>query len=52
MPTVECFEDLRVWQEAREIVNVVYKLTRRFPPFKGPKLREPGPEWQIEEPET
>jgi four helix bundle protein len=142
MPTVGRFEDLRVWQEAREIVNVVYKLTRKFPskeryglasqvqraavstmsniaegfergtnkefisflyvakgsngevrsqayvafdlgyvsqaecddlvqqcetlsrrlykfieylkhtPFKGPKLREPSPEWRIEEPEA
>jgi four helix bundle protein len=31
VPTVERFEDLRVWQEAREIVGVVYRLTRRFP---------------------
>ncbi len=31
MPTVERFEDLRVWQEAREIVNLVYRLTARFP---------------------
>jgi len=31
MPTVERFEDLRVWQEAREIVGIVYKLTREFP---------------------
>ena len=31
MPTVERFEDLRVWQEAREIVNLVYRLTTRFP---------------------
>jgi four helix bundle protein len=142
MPTVECFEDLRVWQEAREIVGVVYRLTGEFPsherygpasqiqraavstmsniaegfergtnkefisflyvakgstgevrsqayvtfdlgyvsqagcddlvqrretpsrrlykfieylkhtPFTGPKLREPGPQWQIEEPEA
>lgn len=32
MPTVEHFEDLRVWQEAREIVHIVYRLTRKFPP--------------------
>lgn len=31
MPTIERFEDLRVWQEAREIVNHVYHLTARFP---------------------
>ena len=31
MPTVERFEDLRVWQEAREIVALVYRLTRGFP---------------------
>ncbi len=32
MSTVERFEDLRVWQESREIVGFVYKLTRKFPP--------------------
>jgi len=31
MPTVERFEDLVVWQEAREIVKVVYRLTSKFP---------------------
>ena len=31
MPTVECFEDLRVWQEAREVVRTVYRLSREFP---------------------
>jgi len=31
VPTVERFEDLRVWQEAREIVGVVYRLTNKFP---------------------
>ena len=31
MPTVERFEDLRVWQEARAIVGIVYRLTRTFP---------------------
>lgn len=31
MPTIERFEDLRVWQEAREIVTVVYRLTTKFP---------------------
>jgi len=30
--TVECFEDLRVWQEARGIVRIVYRLTGKFPP--------------------
>lgn len=32
MPTIERFEDLRVWQEAREIVSIVYRLTGKFPP--------------------
>ena len=32
MPTIERFEDLRVWQEAREIVRIVYRLTGKFPP--------------------
>ncbi|HEC34327.1 MAG TPA: four helix bundle protein [Chloroflexi bacterium] len=32
MPTVERFEGLRVWQEAREIVSLVYRLTAKFPP--------------------
>ncbi len=31
MPIVERFEDLVVWQEAREIVKVVYRLTSKFP---------------------
>jgi four helix bundle protein len=31
VPTVERFEELRVWQEAREIVALVYRLTRGFP---------------------
>jgi hypothetical protein len=31
MPTVERFEDLQVWQEGREIVKVVYRLTSKFP---------------------
>ncbi len=31
MPTVGRFKDLRVWQEAREIVNIVYQLTGEFP---------------------
>ena len=31
MATVERFEDLRVWQEARAIVGSVYRLTARFP---------------------
>jgi len=49
VPTVERFEDLRVWQEARKIVFIEY-LKRT--PFEGPKLREPDPEWHIEQPET
>ena len=32
MATVERFEDLCVWQEARAIVSAVYRLTARFPP--------------------
>ena len=80
MPTVERFEDLRAWQEAREIVRLVYRLTEKFPPseqyglasqmrraaastmsnteclkqtpVRGPKVREPGPVWHLEEPET
>lgn len=31
MPTVERFENLRVWQEAREVVGIVYRLTAKFP---------------------
>ena len=31
MATAERFEDLRVWQEARAIVGIVYRLTRAFP---------------------
>ncbi|MBN1954434.1 MAG: four helix bundle protein [Anaerolineae bacterium] len=32
MPTVERFEDLRVWQEARQVVKLVYQMTAKFPP--------------------
>jgi hypothetical protein len=92
VPTVERFEELRVWQAAREIVTLVYRLTGGFPtheryglasqmqraavstmsnvaegfergttrefiylkhtPFQGPKLRESGPVWTIDESET
>jgi len=31
MPTVERFEELRVWQESRDIVGIVYRLTKQFP---------------------
>lgn len=31
MPTVQRFEDLEVWQEARELVKLVYTLTNKFP---------------------
>jgi four helix bundle protein len=31
VPTVERFEELRVWQAAREIVTLVYRLTGGFP---------------------
>jgi four helix bundle protein len=32
VPTIERFEDLRVWQEARETVRIVYRMTGKFPP--------------------
>ncbi|HYT59189.1 MAG TPA: four helix bundle protein [Haliangiales bacterium] len=32
MATVKCFEELQVWQEARQLVRDIYKATRR-PPF-------------------
>ncbi len=31
MPTVQRFEELRVWQESRELVKQVYALTQHFP---------------------
>ncbi len=31
MPTVQKFEDLEVWQEARQVVKLVYALTAKFP---------------------
>jgi len=31
MPTVQRFEDLEVWKEARELVKQVYRLTTKFP---------------------
>ncbi len=31
MPTIQRFEDLRVWQESRELVQQVYQLTAGFP---------------------
>lgn len=31
MTTIERFEDLPVWQEAREIVRAVYQVTKEFP---------------------
>ena len=31
MTTPERFEDLQVWQEAREIVRAVYQVTKEFP---------------------
>jgi four helix bundle protein len=47
----EC-EDLirRCEQLSRRPYNFVEYL--KHTPFKGPKVREPGPEWQIEQPET
>ena len=29
MPTIKRFEDLECWQEARELVRIVYKLTKK-----------------------
>ena len=45
-------EDLiqRCEQLSRRLYNFIEYLKRT--PFKGPKLREPGPEWQTEQPET
>lgn len=31
MPTIQKFEDLEVWQDARELVKLVYALTTKFP---------------------
>jgi four helix bundle protein len=31
MPTIQRFEDLRIWQESRELVQQVYQLTAGFP---------------------
>ncbi len=31
MPTVERFEELYVWQGAREVVKLVYRLSAKFP---------------------
>ena len=31
MPTIERFEDLEVWQEAREAVLAIYRVTKEFP---------------------
>jgi four helix bundle protein len=31
MTVIERFEDLNVWQEAREIVRAVYQVTKEFP---------------------
>ena len=46
MATVERFEDLVVWQEAREIEYL------KNTPFEGPKFHESGPVWHINEPKT
>ena len=32
MPTSSSFRDLKVWREAMQVVEDVYRLTRRFPP--------------------
>lgn len=29
MPTIKRFEDLECWKEAREFVNLIYKLTKK-----------------------
>ncbi|PWI46227.1 four helix bundle protein [Candidatus Heimdallarchaeota archaeon B3_Heim] len=31
MPTVKSFEELTIWQEARELTNRIYILSKRFP---------------------
>ncbi len=31
MPTIERFEDLPVWHEARKFVHAVYQVTKEFP---------------------
>ena len=31
MSTVKSFEELTIWQEARELTNRIYFLTKRFP---------------------
>ena len=31
MPTIQKFEDLEVWQEARELVKLIYALIAQFP---------------------
>lgn len=31
MSTIKSFEDLNVWQDAREFTNKIYMLTKKFP---------------------
>ena len=31
MPTVQRFEDLQIWREARELVKCVYQVSAKFP---------------------
>lgn len=31
MATATCFEELKVWQEARELVKAIYKITKQRP---------------------
>ena len=31
MSTIKSFEDLTVWQDAREFTNKIYMLTKKFP---------------------
>ena len=40
MATVKQFEDLRVWQEARGLVNEVYKVTKQGPFRRDFSLRD------------
>lgn len=40
MAKVERFEDLICWQKARELVNMVYEVTRTAPLAKDYKLRD------------
>jgi lactate racemase len=38
MATVERFEDLRVWKDAREIAGIIYRLAQKFPAHEQHRL--------------